>query len=425
MNRINSLSDELLAAFIDGNATPEEESIIRMAMSNDDLLDEVVDAAIDSIDFEERIDQWQGDYDLSELGLPATLHDEDFNNQVGSSYGDTYGYEPNYELDTFDPNIYQNYSNTCAIRSQQIILRDYGIMISQDELIEYAKENNWFNDGTIERGGGTKKHDVGRLLEACGIETTMKDDCNIFDIVSELRAGHRVIVGVDAGELWVKKEESLFTRLLQESINRFHDIFGSQGGNHVLIVAGVDVNPKDPSDLHVTLIDSGTGDVCISYKYQDFLAAWEDSHCFMVSTNTPAPFQYNHESHLMEPSGFMSDFDPVYIKLPEGLTNQFELYNDFNTLYSESECRYSEKSPIDFESLEDGTCQQSDDLDIYTDAPMDGHVSMPGESETNEISSEGITDGIDHEHFDDDDGINESHFSEYPTFDDDNIDNDN
>lgn len=109
MNRINSLSDELLAAFIDGNTTPEEESIIRIAMSNDDLLDEVVDAAKDSIDFEERIDQWQGDYGLSELGLPETLHDEDLNDHRGSIFGDTYGYEPNYDLDTFDPNIYQNY----------------------------------------------------------------------------------------------------------------------------------------------------------------------------------------------------------------------------------------------------------------------------------------------------------------------------
>lgn len=425
MNRINSLSDELLAAFIDGNTTPEEESIIRIAMSNDDLLDEVVDAAKDSIDFEERIDQWQGDYGLSELGLPETLHDEDLNDHRGSIFGDTYGYEPNYDLDTFDPNIYQNYSNTCAIRSQQIVLRDYGIMISQDELIEYAKENHCFNDGTIEGGGGTKKHDVGMLLEACGIKTTLKEGCNIFDIVSELRSGHRVIVGVDAGELWVKKENSLFSRLLQESINRFNDIFGSQGGNHALIVAGVDVNPKDPSDLHVTLIDSGTGDVCISYKFQDFLAAWEDSNCFMISTNTPAPFQYNHESHIMEPSGFMSDFDPAAIKLPDGLTNNFKLYNDFNTLYSESECRYSEKSPIDFESLEDGTYQQSDDSEIHSEALFDEHVSMSVESETNEISSEGISDGVAYEHPDNDEGIDESLFSEYSSYDSDNIDNDN
>ena len=41
-----------------------------------------------------------------------------------------------------NPVIYQGNEGVCAIRSQQIILRDYGIDISLEELKQYAMENN-------------------------------------------------------------------------------------------------------------------------------------------------------------------------------------------------------------------------------------------------------------------------------------------
>lgn len=267
-------------------------------------------------------------------------------NMGGASVHKNYGYEPNYELEKFDPNIYQGPNNTCAIRCQEIILRDYGIMLSQDELVEYATQKGWFDPDPVT--GGTSKYAVGNLLDDCGLETTRLDNATVYDIIAELRAGHRVIVNVDANELWVKNEKNLFKRLFGEATNRINDavqgVMGVEGANHALIVAGVNVNPNDPSDIHVTLIDSGSGDVCIEYTFKEFQKAWEDGNCRMVSTNIPAPFQYNYVTHQMEPSGFDTPFRPSLIDMPTGLDNQFyiassylEDYQDYHPVYDDGD----------------------------------------------------------------------------------------
>lgn len=51
MNIRENISDEMLAAYIDGNATPEESSMIQNALGNDELLTEAIDIVNDSIPF--------------------------------------------------------------------------------------------------------------------------------------------------------------------------------------------------------------------------------------------------------------------------------------------------------------------------------------------------------------------------------------
>ena len=245
-----------------------------------------------------------------------------------------YGYEPNYELDTFDSNIYQNYSNTCAIRSQEIILRDYGKIIPQEELMEYAAQNGWYDPD-----GGTNKYDLGNLLDACGVPTSRVEGATIYDIIAELRAGHRVIVSVDANELWIKKEPNLLKRLFGELDNRANDAmqkaYGIEGANHALIVAGVNVDVKDPAKMDVVIIDPGTGDVCVRYHLEDFQDAWDDGNRLMVATSIPAPYQYNYTSHLMEPSGFDTPFLPSMSTMPGNLTNRFHLADSYYDDYAD------------------------------------------------------------------------------------------
>lgn len=260
------------------------------------------------------------------------------------------GYEPNTSESTFDNFIYQGNQPSCAVRSQEIILRDYGISIPQEELIRFAMENGWYNPDP--ENGGTPREATGNILDAMGVETQRFDNANIFDIISELRAGHRVIVSVDANELWVKNEPKLYKRLFGEVANRIEDklddMAGIQGANHALIVAGVNVNPSDPSDMRVVLIDSGSGDVCIEYKFSAFKKAWDDSHCHMVTTTQPAPFQYNYQTHQMEPSNFESDFMPSMVNLPAGLHNQFELPDTYFDKYGNLEPEYSWNHVVPF-----------------------------------------------------------------------------
>ncbi len=216
------------------------------------------------------------------------------NNSLGSessAFGRNFGEEGN---GVFDPTIYQGPEGVCAIRSQQIILRDYGIDISLDNLKEFATENGWYTPE-----GGTPIGYVGCLLEACGVEVRQETNCSVYDLVNELAQGHRVIVGVDANELWAERDNDTIGK-----ITEFFKDFVDEEANHALVVAGVEVNPNDPEDVKVILTDPGTGDLRIEYDLDKFMDAWEDSECFMVTTTTPAPYQYDEVNGRMVPSNF-------------------------------------------------------------------------------------------------------------------------
>ena len=81
-------------------------------------------------------------------------------------------------------------------------------------------------------------------------------------------------------------------------------MFGNQGGNHALIVAGVEVNPNDVNDIKVVLTDPGAGDLRIEYPAEQFMDAWRDSNCFMAATDAPAPYQYDASTGMEVPSNF-------------------------------------------------------------------------------------------------------------------------
>lgn len=172
--------------------------------------------------------------------------------------------------DTYSPNVEQSYQDTCAIRCQELILENYlQTDIPENTLIVEAMENGWYSPGC-----GTNITDVGNLLELHGLDVNRQYNANIFNLTNELARGHQVIVGVDANELW---GDSVFESL--------KDSMGLEGANHALIVAGIDTS--DPDNIEVILTDPGTGDVCRSYPMAEFMDAWQDSSCYMVSTATP------------------------------------------------------------------------------------------------------------------------------------------
>lgn len=75
----NNISDEMLAAYIDGNAIENEKSLIENSMSDNSMLSEAVDIANDTTSFGSNFD-WDlhdGDYSFCELGLPPALNEED------------------------------------------------------------------------------------------------------------------------------------------------------------------------------------------------------------------------------------------------------------------------------------------------------------------------------------------------------------
>lgn len=165
--------------------------------------------------------------------------------------------------------IQQEFPDTCAIKSQQIILESHDINVSEQDLVEESIDKGWYVPGQ----GGTMPEDVGNLLEEHGMTVNHFENATIDDIASELAKGHQVIVGVDSGELWQPGH-----------FETFEDFFKLGGADHALIVSGIQVNPLT-SEREVILTDPGTGEVAHTYTIDQFEDAWDDSDNFMISSD--------------------------------------------------------------------------------------------------------------------------------------------
>jgi hypothetical protein len=167
--------------------------------------------------------------------------------------------------------IFQGYENTCAVRCQEIILRDFGINISQEDLAREGYENGWYDPQK-----GTPLDVVGNILENHNIAVNRFVNGNVFTLTSELAQGHKVIVDVNSSLLWNKG-------FLTDIEYRL----GLIGADHALLVSGIDTS--DPNHVKIIITDPGTGDIAKAYPVEQFVDAWKDSHCFMISTKEPVP----------------------------------------------------------------------------------------------------------------------------------------
>jgi hypothetical protein len=176
--------------------------------------------------------------------------------------------------DIVSNDVHQNYDDTCAIKSQQLVLDDFGIHLTEDQLVQQAEQYNIYAPGS-----GTSPQDVGKLLELNGVHCTQNANASIYDLTSALAKGEKIIIGVDSGELWYD--------------NKISDVISGEKADHALIVAGIDTT--DPNNVQVILTDPGTGQEGAHYPMDQFLDAWHDSGNFMVTTDAPAPLAYNPE----------------------------------------------------------------------------------------------------------------------------------
>jgi len=164
--------------------------------------------------------------------------------------------------------IRQGYSDTCAIRAQQLILRDFDINVSESDLREIAIHYKWYYPGQ-----GTKTSDIGNLLELYGVKVNRYHNADLNFLAAELDRGKRIIISVDSGELWNPASE------------RGEDY----KADHALLVVGID------SYYRVVIIrDPGTGDIAKEYTFEQFMDAWHDSNFVMISTVKPALYTHRY-----------------------------------------------------------------------------------------------------------------------------------
>lgn len=227
---INNISAEVLAAFLDGNATAQESNEIIGALSEDARLRELLDIS-------QAVDADMGlilqDSDLLPMTAMAATCDEE---------------------------------NYCSLECEKYVLRRLNIEFDEQQLLENAIHNGW------QRQDGTALHNVGRHLEANGLVVTRRYKSSISDIAQALYEGDNVIVAVDGGELIGNGVEELL-----------EDILISQIPDHVVVVLSLDTENKT-----ITIFDPNSSNQEDTYALEQFEDAWNDSKNYMltITSNT-------------------------------------------------------------------------------------------------------------------------------------------
>lgn len=249
----------------DGNYDENFEEVVKMHDSDGDG---IMDTAVTYQDFD-----GDGNEDLviTEKLTGAGLHSVE---TVAGTYADDLGNfnpahadmnrvcgEPESAMEEWE---YQGDTGRCALYAQKFVIEELtGTEIDMEELAKLAQENGWFSEE-----GGTPMLNMDRVLDYYGIDSDMSFHNNLSDIEECLEAGGKIIVAVDADEIWYGEQDDLFTP--------------GDGANHAVEVIGID--RTNPDDTMVILNDSGNPNGCGELvPLETFLDAWEDGNCQMIT----------------------------------------------------------------------------------------------------------------------------------------------
>ncbi len=176
---------------------------------------------------------------------------------------------------------HQELPNDCAVVAQMSIINQYvDHPITETQAVYDSMVNGWMTTG------GTDPSDVGNLLDLYGIPNHRVEGASVDQLIQELQAGHRVVVGVNSGELWDSGPMADLQNWLKDQLGLNGGAFNS--ADHAVDVIGVDVS--DPAHPMVVLNDSGTPDGAgAEYPLDKFVDAWHGSDCFYVATDSAPP----------------------------------------------------------------------------------------------------------------------------------------
>ena len=159
MEHINPISDELIAAYLDGKTTPEETRAVLSAMQYDVELREVLSVVT------------QSDEDV-----PVSLY-------------------PMHCMAADNPH------NLCAFYAELYVMRHRGINVDEQVLLQTAKNSHWIT------GQGTPLYAIGNLMTSLGLSVTQQYDATMDDISNALGVGNDVIVAVDIEKLYPNRPD--------------------------------------------------------------------------------------------------------------------------------------------------------------------------------------------------------------------------
>ena len=212
------ISDELLAAFLEGNTSKEETEQVLQAMKTDQELQEVLGIAVQT---DKEIPLVYNHPSVSDDVLPML--------QMAALGGE----------------------NICAVLCETYILKRHHISYNEKSLYETARNKGWL------KPEGTPLYCLGNLLAFSGLYINRKFDSELEDIRRAIHNNCDVIVGVDREKLYAEEVDP-------EDLT-----------NHAVVVTGIDGEA-------ITIYDPYEAQSTTSIPVTDFLYAWKESHNYMI-----------------------------------------------------------------------------------------------------------------------------------------------
>ena len=154
MNDKNQISDELLAAFLDGNTNAEDTMRVLNAAEQDMELQEIIRIASEV------------DEDMTITGKPAIIP----MTAMAAKTRETY---------------------LCDIECEEFVLHQFGIEVTHKSLLDIAYKNCWLRDK------GMPLYNIGRLLEKNNLSVSRRYNSTIEEVVRLLSARNQLIAVVD------------------------------------------------------------------------------------------------------------------------------------------------------------------------------------------------------------------------------------
>ena len=154
MNDKNQISDELLAAFLDGNTNAEDTMRVLNAAEQDMELQEFIRIA-NEVDEDMAIT-------VKPTIIPMTA--------MAAKKKETY---------------------LCDIECEEFVLHQFGIEVTHKSLLDTAYKNCWLKDK------GMPLYNIGRLLEKNNLPVSRRYNSTIEEVVRLLSAGNQLIAVVD------------------------------------------------------------------------------------------------------------------------------------------------------------------------------------------------------------------------------------
>lgn len=213
------ITDELLAAYLDGNTSKEETELIIKTLKADKGLQEVLDIALQTEEDEAAI-------------LPISTS---FTEEI---------------LPMFQKAALSG-ENICAVRCEMYILHRRRLPYNEEWLLEAARRKDWL------KPEGTPLYCLGYLLAYSGMFVSRKYNSTLDDIQRAIKKDNDVVVGVDREKLYAESFD-------------LEDLT-----NHAVVVTHI-------GDDSVTIFDPYEAPYIVNIPTSDFLHAWKESQYYMI-----------------------------------------------------------------------------------------------------------------------------------------------